>query len=161
MCVAHFRLSILHYSVLFQVRDYEYDLVLNPDINCKHHHQWFYFEVGVFGCLMFQDLSRVVRRANPVLLACSFRVSSVPWVPEVFFLACGGMSQSPHPWEGWSRPYLCLIGMCRCEEYCRSSFSRNMFSGLTILGKTRETVSSLVQYQYWVAKFSRTWSGVS
>lgn len=66
------------------MRDYEYDLVLNPDINCKHHHQWFYFEVGVFGCLMFQDLGRVVRRANPVLLACSFRVSSVPWVPEVF-----------------------------------------------------------------------------
>lgn len=29
-----------------QVRDYEYDLVLNPDINCKHHHQWFYFEVS-------------------------------------------------------------------------------------------------------------------
>lgn len=29
-----------------QVRDCEYDLVLNPDINCKHHHQWFYFEVS-------------------------------------------------------------------------------------------------------------------
>ncbi|XP_068741274.1 cytosolic carboxypeptidase 1-like [Montipora capricornis] len=29
-----------------QVRDYEYDLVLNPDINCKHHHQWFFFEVS-------------------------------------------------------------------------------------------------------------------
>lgn len=29
-----------------QVRDYEYDLVLNPDINCRHHHQWFYFEVS-------------------------------------------------------------------------------------------------------------------
>lgn len=29
-----------------QVRDFEYDLVLNPDINCKHHHQWFYFEVS-------------------------------------------------------------------------------------------------------------------
>ena len=28
------------------MRDYEYDLVLNPDINCKHHHQWFYFEVS-------------------------------------------------------------------------------------------------------------------
>ncbi|EDO34305.1 predicted protein [Nematostella vectensis] len=29
-----------------QVREYEYDLILNPDINCRHHHQWFYFEVS-------------------------------------------------------------------------------------------------------------------
>ena len=29
-----------------QVRQYEYDLILNPDINTNHHHQWFYFEVS-------------------------------------------------------------------------------------------------------------------
>ncbi|KAH9487523.1 Cytosolic carboxypeptidase 1, partial [Bulinus truncatus] len=29
-----------------QVREYEYDLILNPDINSNHHHQWFYFEVS-------------------------------------------------------------------------------------------------------------------
>ena len=29
-----------------QVRDNEYDLILNPDININHHHQWFYFEVS-------------------------------------------------------------------------------------------------------------------
>ncbi|CAL1528008.1 unnamed protein product [Lymnaea stagnalis] len=29
-----------------QVRQYEYDLILNPDINSNHHHQWFYFEVS-------------------------------------------------------------------------------------------------------------------
>ncbi|XP_054630378.1 cytosolic carboxypeptidase 1 [Dunckerocampus dactyliophorus] len=29
-----------------QVRKYEYDLVLNSDINSNHHHQWFYFEVS-------------------------------------------------------------------------------------------------------------------
>lgn len=25
---------------------FEYDLVLNSDINSNHHHQWFYFEVS-------------------------------------------------------------------------------------------------------------------
>lgn len=25
---------------------YEYDLVLNADINSNHYHQWFYFEVS-------------------------------------------------------------------------------------------------------------------
>ncbi|XP_068166619.1 cytosolic carboxypeptidase 1 isoform X2 [Antennarius striatus] len=29
-----------------QVRKYEYDLLLNSDINSNHHHQWFYFEVS-------------------------------------------------------------------------------------------------------------------
>ncbi|TMS04058.1 Cytosolic carboxypeptidase 1 [Larimichthys crocea] len=29
-----------------QVRKYEYDLVLNADINSNHYHQWFYFEVS-------------------------------------------------------------------------------------------------------------------
>ncbi|XP_077988802.1 cytosolic carboxypeptidase 1-like isoform X2 [Glandiceps talaboti] len=29
-----------------QIREYEYDLILNSDINCNHHHQWFYFELS-------------------------------------------------------------------------------------------------------------------
>uniref|UniRef100_A0A8C2WPR2 Cytosolic carboxypeptidase 1 n=1 Tax=Cyclopterus lumpus TaxID=8103 RepID=A0A8C2WPR2_CYCLU len=29
-----------------QMRKYEYDLVLNSDINSNHYHQWFYFEVS-------------------------------------------------------------------------------------------------------------------
>ena len=29
-----------------QVRQCEYDLILNPDVNTNHHHQWFYFEVS-------------------------------------------------------------------------------------------------------------------
>ncbi|XP_070760565.1 cytosolic carboxypeptidase 1 [Enoplosus armatus] len=29
-----------------QVRKYEYDLVLNSDINSNHYHQWFYFEMS-------------------------------------------------------------------------------------------------------------------
>ncbi|XP_065185389.1 uncharacterized protein LOC135815954 isoform X2 [Sycon ciliatum] len=29
-----------------QVRDTEYDLVLNADVNTDHHHQWFYFSVS-------------------------------------------------------------------------------------------------------------------
>uniref|UniRef100_A0A8C9ZDX3 Cytosolic carboxypeptidase 1 n=1 Tax=Sander lucioperca TaxID=283035 RepID=A0A8C9ZDX3_SANLU len=29
-----------------QIRKYEYDLVLNSDINSNHYHQWFYFEVS-------------------------------------------------------------------------------------------------------------------
>ncbi|GFO08515.1 cytosolic carboxypeptidase 1 [Plakobranchus ocellatus] len=29
-----------------QVRRFEYDLILSPDINSNHHHQWFYFEVS-------------------------------------------------------------------------------------------------------------------
>ncbi|XP_052795258.1 cytosolic carboxypeptidase 1-like [Mya arenaria] len=34
------------------VRDFEYDLILNPDVNINHHHQWFYFEVSnmISGC---------------------------------------------------------------------------------------------------------------
>lgn len=30
----------------YQIREYEYDLILNPDIGSNHHHQWFYFEVS-------------------------------------------------------------------------------------------------------------------
>ncbi|XP_007906226.1 cytosolic carboxypeptidase 1 isoform X1 [Callorhinchus milii] len=29
-----------------QIRKFEYDLILNSDINSNHHHQWFYFEVS-------------------------------------------------------------------------------------------------------------------
>ena len=29
-----------------QVRTYEYDLILSPDVNTNHHHQWFYFQVS-------------------------------------------------------------------------------------------------------------------
>ena len=29
-----------------QVRPREYDLILNPDVNTNHHHQWFYFQVS-------------------------------------------------------------------------------------------------------------------
>ncbi|CAH1796187.1 unnamed protein product [Owenia fusiformis] len=29
-----------------QVRELEYDLILSPDVNTNHHHQWFYFEVS-------------------------------------------------------------------------------------------------------------------
>uniref|UniRef100_A0A8D8R903 Cytosolic carboxypeptidase 1 n=1 Tax=Cacopsylla melanoneura TaxID=428564 RepID=A0A8D8R903_9HEMI len=29
-----------------QVGPYEYDLILMPDVNSTHHHQWFYFEVS-------------------------------------------------------------------------------------------------------------------
>lgn len=28
------------------MREFEYDLILNPDVNTNHHHQWFYFEVS-------------------------------------------------------------------------------------------------------------------
>ncbi|XP_064653277.1 cytosolic carboxypeptidase 1-like isoform X2 [Lineus longissimus] len=31
---------------VIQVRQYEYDLILSPDINTNHHHQWFYFEIS-------------------------------------------------------------------------------------------------------------------
>ncbi|XP_041369383.1 cytosolic carboxypeptidase 1-like [Gigantopelta aegis] len=31
---------------VIQVREFEYDLILNPDVNTNHHHQWFYFEVS-------------------------------------------------------------------------------------------------------------------
>ncbi len=30
-----------------QVRNFEYDLLLNSDINTDHHHQWFLFEVSM------------------------------------------------------------------------------------------------------------------
>ena len=98
------------------MRDYEYDLVLNPDINCKHHHQWFYFEVGVFGCLMFQDLGRVVRRANKKIQCYShallvspgfpaYRVSSTLGIRGFFTLVRRDITESAAR-EGWSRPYV-------------------------------------------------------
>ncbi|XP_043916833.1 cytosolic carboxypeptidase 1 [Protopterus annectens] len=31
---------------VIQIRKYEYDLILNSDINSNHYHQWFYFEVS-------------------------------------------------------------------------------------------------------------------
>ncbi len=32
--------------ILTQVRDNEYDLVLNADLGATRHHQWFYFHVS-------------------------------------------------------------------------------------------------------------------
>ncbi|KAJ7997832.1 hypothetical protein DPEC_G00216240 [Dallia pectoralis] len=29
-----------------RIRSHEYDLILNADVNCSQHHQWFYFEVS-------------------------------------------------------------------------------------------------------------------
>ena len=34
--------------IYMQVRPYEYDLILNSDINSDHHHQWFYFKVRIY-----------------------------------------------------------------------------------------------------------------
>ncbi|KAM4749036.1 cytosolic carboxypeptidase 4 [Rhinophrynus dorsalis] len=31
---------------VIQVREYEYDLIINADVNTDQHHQWFYFEVS-------------------------------------------------------------------------------------------------------------------
>lgn len=31
---------------VIQVREREYDLILNPDLNTTYHHQWFYFQVS-------------------------------------------------------------------------------------------------------------------
>ncbi|RVE68132.1 hypothetical protein OJAV_G00088690 [Oryzias javanicus] len=39
-------LDIPNCPLAIQVRKYEYDLVLNADINSNHYHQWFYFEVS-------------------------------------------------------------------------------------------------------------------
>lgn len=38
--------QIKTYCINLQVRQYEYDLLLNADINSNHHHQWFYFKVS-------------------------------------------------------------------------------------------------------------------
>lgn len=38
--------SVLLFIFLFSPHRFEYDLVLNSDINSNHHHQWFYFEVS-------------------------------------------------------------------------------------------------------------------
>lgn len=36
-----------HFLVLpVSIGRFEYDLILNSDINSNHYHQWFYFEVG-------------------------------------------------------------------------------------------------------------------
>lgn len=38
--------AALLFLVHFFLHRFEYDLVLNSDINSNHHHQWFYFEVS-------------------------------------------------------------------------------------------------------------------
>lgn len=35
-----------HILPVYQIRETEYDLILCPDVNSNHHHQWFYFEVS-------------------------------------------------------------------------------------------------------------------
>ena len=39
------------YCNLTQVRDNEYDIQLNSDINSDHHHQWFCFKVRIYVCM--------------------------------------------------------------------------------------------------------------
>ena len=37
---------LLAFRKAIQIRDREYNLILNPDINSYKHHQWFYFQVS-------------------------------------------------------------------------------------------------------------------
>ena len=45
-CKCIYELFIVLHSYVYQIRDAEYDLILCPDVNSNHHHQWFYFEVS-------------------------------------------------------------------------------------------------------------------
>ncbi|XP_051776799.1 cytosolic carboxypeptidase 4 isoform X1 [Erpetoichthys calabaricus] len=75
-----------------QIRRFEYDLILNSDVNCSQHHQWFYFEVsgmkaGMLYCFNIINCEKTNSQFNygmqPVLYSVQEALQGRPhWVRE-------------------------------------------------------------------------------
>lgn len=111
------------------VREYEYDLILNPDINTNHHHQWFYFEVTN----MVADRPYRFNIVNCEKLNSQFNFGMQPLLFSVIDAMNG-------------RPYWVRTGTDIC--YYRNHFSRSAQATGGVKGKTYYTTTFTVTFRY-------------
>lgn len=111
------------------VREYEYDLILNPDINTNHHHQWFYFEVTN----MKADRPYRFNIVNCEKLNSQFNFGMQPLLFSVI-----------EAMEG--RPYWVRTGTDIC--YYRNHFTRSAQATGGVKGKTYYTTTFTVTFKH-------------
>ncbi|XP_050972875.1 cytosolic carboxypeptidase 1 isoform X2 [Labeo rohita] len=112
-----------------QVRKFEYDLILNSDINSNHYHQWFYFEVG--------NMRPGVRyRFN--IINCEKSNSQFNYGMQVLMYSVqDAINGSPH----WLR-----MGSDIC--YYKNHFSRSSIAAGGQKGKSYFTLTFTVTFQH-------------
>uniref|UniRef100_A0A672Q1B3 Cytosolic carboxypeptidase 1 n=1 Tax=Sinocyclocheilus grahami TaxID=75366 RepID=A0A672Q1B3_SINGR len=112
-----------------QVRKFEYDLILNSDINSNHYHQWFYFEVG--------NMRPGVRyRFN--IINCEKSNSQFNYGMQVLMYSVqDAINGSPH----WVR-----TGADIC--YYKNHFSRSSIAAGGQKGKSYFTLTFTVTFQH-------------
>ncbi|KAL4227460.1 Cytosolic carboxypeptidase 1 [Mactra antiquata] len=111
------------------VREFEYDLILNPDINTNHHHQWFYFEVTN----MIADRPYRFNIVNCEKLNSQFNFGMQPLMFSVI-----------EAMEG--RPFWFRTGTDIC--YYRNHFTRSAQATGGVKGKTYYTTTFTVIFKH-------------
>ncbi|KAL8577865.1 hypothetical protein ACOMHN_018670 [Nucella lapillus] len=114
---------------VIQVREFEYDLILNPDINTNHHHQWFYFEVSN----MAADLSYRFNIVNCEKLNSQFNFGMQPLMMSVTEAMAGR--------PGWMR-----VGKDIC--YYRNHFLRSSQTTGGVKGKAYYTATFTMRFPH-------------
>ncbi|XP_038077720.1 cytosolic carboxypeptidase 1-like [Patiria miniata] len=112
-----------------QVRQYEYDLLLNSDINSNHHHQWFYFEVSS----MRADVQYRLNVINCEKTNSQFNYGMQP----VLYSVREAMEGRPH----WVR-----AGIDIC--YYKNNFARSSLATGGQKGKSYYTFAFTLIFQY-------------
>ncbi|XP_078313843.1 cytosolic carboxypeptidase 1-like isoform X2 [Crassostrea virginica] len=110
------------------VREFEYDLILNPDVNTNHHHQWFYFEVSN----MIADVPYRFNIVNCEKLNSQFNFGMKP----VMFSVSDAMDGKPY----WFR-----TGSSIC--YYKNHFTRSAQATGGVKGKTYYTATFTVTFK--------------
>ncbi|XP_071794248.1 cytosolic carboxypeptidase 1-like [Asterias amurensis] len=114
---------------VIQVRQDEYDLILNSDINSNHHHQWFYFEVSSMR-------AGVTYRFN--VINCEKTNSQFNYgMQPVLYSVREAMEGRPH----WVR-----AGSNIC--YYKNNFSRSSLATGGQKGKSYYTLVFTLNFQY-------------
>lgn len=111
------------------VREFEYDLILNPDVNTNHHHQWFYFEVSN----MVADVPYRFNIVNCEKLNSQFNFGMKP----VMFSVTDAMDGKPY----WFR-----TGTSIC--YYKNHFTRSAQATGGVKGKTYYTATFTVTFKH-------------
>ncbi|XP_061172292.1 cytosolic carboxypeptidase 1-like [Saccostrea echinata] len=111
------------------VREFEYDLILNPDVNTNHHHQWFYFEVSN----MIADVPYRFNIVNCEKLNSQFNFGMKP----VMFSVTEAMDGKPY----WLRK-----GSTIC--YYKNHFTRSAQATGGVKGKTYYTATFTMTFKH-------------
>ncbi|XP_058851597.1 cytosolic carboxypeptidase 4-like isoform X1 [Acipenser ruthenus] len=112
-----------------QVRSYEYDVILNSDVNCSHYHHWFYFEVsGMKAGVPYRFNIINCEKANT-----QFNYGMQP----VLYSVREALEGNPH----WVR-----AGSDIC--YYKNHFSQSSLPGRGQKGRTYYTLTFSVTFQH-------------